>query len=95
MVHLTNDMIRRAVLAQNSGFDTHDVIGWLIANEGRAFILQLYHYNRGQVSFFDQCHMQIGQSIATLKDLVVRNGDVESRNILGNLDTVARWERLP
>lgn len=96
MQHITDDILRQAILAQGPVgqiFDSHDVIEWVSRSVPQEYTRELNRYEATDDPILN-LHRQIGRRIATLTGLVRSRGKVSSTNIGGKATANEEWERV-
>ena len=91
MEHITDDILQRAILAQDRVFDSHDVIERISRAAPQKYTLELNRYAATDDPILN-LHRQIGRRIASFTTIVRSRGKVSSTNIGGKATPNEEWE---
>ena len=93
MEHITDDILRKAIMAQVRIFDSHDVIERVSRAAPQEYTLELNRYAATDDPILN-LHRQLGRRIATFTGLVRQRGKTLSTNIGGKASPNEEWERV-
>jgi U3 small nucleolar ribonucleoprotein component len=89
--HITDSLLRDAIVQQDVEFDSHSILRWLYVNAQREYLEELYR-NREAPRPFTETHRQIAQAVARLGN-VEKVGTADSPTVWGDSTDNARWRK--
>jgi hypothetical protein len=94
LVHLTDDVFRRAIDHMETEFDSHQIIVDIMTNEPAPYIHELGGLIHVDAPF-QELHKKMGARLCVFApELIVKRDRVESANIFGRVNENQGWRRV-